>query len=162
VLAQSAQAGATPVQLIPSGLQPGLIDYVVKVGGGARPEQVTLDFGSSKLDVPTQQVLATAVGHNSYRVSGYYTPVVGSWQVAVRLDGGSPATFKLAVTAKPAKLPKPAAPKVQWTTWLAGILETLVVALALYSSWRISRRLSAAAAQPPASEPQPERDLVDA
>jgi hypothetical protein len=32
---------------------------------------------------------------------------------------------------------------VRWTTWAFGIGETLLVALALFSSFRISRRLTA-------------------
>jgi hypothetical protein len=32
---------------------------------------------------------------------------------------------------------------VRWTTWVFGIGETLLVALALFSSFRISRRLTA-------------------
>jgi putative copper export protein len=163
VLAQSAHTGSTQVQLIPSGLQPGLIDYRVKLDGGPTPNQVSLDFASSKLDVAPTTVVANAIGEHEYRVSGFYTPVVGTWQVGVRLDGGDPATFKLAIATKAPKLAKSAAPKVQWTTWLAGILETLVVALALYSSWRVSRRLGAGpASAPPANEPEPQRDLIDA
>ncbi len=165
VLAQTARAGSTEVKLVPSGLQPGLVDYLVKVpGGDPAPKDVEVSFASSKLGIPAQTVSATALGNGTYRVSGYYTPVVGKWQVGVSLDNSPPATFTLAVADKAPKLPKSAAPKVRWTTWLAGIGETVLVVLAMVSSVQVSRRLTARQTQnrPPAPEPEADRDLVDA
>jgi hypothetical protein len=63
--------------------------------------------------------------------------------VAVRADNAAPAVFQLPITADPAELSKSLPPKVRWTTWVFGIGETLLVALALFSSFRISRRLTA-------------------
>lgn len=163
-LTQTASAGATRVELTPSGLQPGLVDYHVNLDGSAAPRQVSLSFASTKLGVAGQEVTAASLGEGSYRVSGYYTPVVGTWQVAVRLDDAATARFTLPITAKPAKLPKAAPPKVRWTTWVAGIAETLLVALALYSSYRISQQLTTRRikAQPPTGEPESDRGLINA
>ncbi|GAA5193766.1 hypothetical protein GCM10023322_56510 [Rugosimonospora acidiphila] len=163
VFAQTAQAGGSTVELIPSALQPGLLDYRIKVDGGPSPKQVTVSFASSKLGVAAQQVTAVATGGDNYRVSGYYTPVVGDWQVGVQVDNAAPATFDLPIAAKPpTKLPKAPTPQVRWTTWLYGIGWTLLVAAALFSSFRVSRRLTdqRTRSAPPAVEPEP--DLVDA
>jgi putative copper export protein len=163
VLTQTTRVGGATVELTPSALQPGLLDYRIRVDGGPPPRQVTVDFASAKLGVPVQQATAVAVGDNTYRVSGCYTPVVGAWQVGVRLDNAAPAKFGLPIAAKPPKkLPRAPAPQVKWTTWLAGIGWTLLVAGALFSSYRVSRRLTGhrTRSAPPAAEP--ERDLIDA
>jgi putative copper export protein len=161
-LTQTEKAGDVQVALTPSGLQPGSIDYTIQVAGDAAPHQVTVSFGSTQLKVPPQAVVATALGGNKFRVTGFYTPVIGKWQAAVSLDNAAPASFTLPITAKPGKLPKSAAPDVRWTTWVFGIAETLLVVLVLISTSRISRMLSnrRPPSQPPATEP--ERDLVDA
>jgi hypothetical protein len=157
-LAQTATAGSDRVELTPSGRQPGLIDYTVRVRGGAAPRTVTVTFASTDLDVPAQPVTAAALGDGTYRVSGYYTPVVGDWQVEVRADGGAPATFTLPITARPATLPKAPTPDVRWTTWVLGSVETLLVAGALLSSYRVSRRVTElrvrTTAAPAGPEPQ--------
>ncbi len=124
-----------------------------------------LSFVSLKLDIPAQTVVAVAVGNGTYRVTGYYTPVVGDWQVGVQLDGGSPATFTLPITAVPAELPKAPPPPVLWSTWLIGILETLLVAGVLYSSFRISRRLTALRCRPtppPTADARSKLEMIDA
>jgi putative copper export protein/methionine-rich copper-binding protein CopC len=141
-LAQTTTVDGTKVELIPSAQQPGLVEYRVKLSGNTARE-VTLSFASSKLGIPAQQVTASSVGKDTFRAVGYYAPVVGDWQVSVRADNAAPAVFELPVTADPAELSKSLPPKVKWTTWVFGIGETLLVALALVSSFRISRRLTA-------------------
>jgi hypothetical protein len=162
---RTAQAGATTVELTPSGMQPGLIDYVVKLDGGATPRQVDLSFASPGLGVPAQHATATALGDGAYRVSGYYTPAVGEWEIAVALDAAAPATFTLPITAEPAPAPKAPGKVVHWTTWLWGGAETLLVLGVLFSALRVSRRLTLrrvpVAPSSPAG-PEPEHALVDA
>jgi putative copper export protein len=162
VLTKTAEAGSTHVGLTPSGLQPGLLDYRIKVDGDNQPKEVSATFAAAGLGVPAQRVVATSVGDDTYRISGFYTPVVGTWKVQVQLDNAAPATFTLPITAKAAKLPKSLPPKVRWTTWLWGTGETLGVLLLSFGSLRVSKRLTARriAALPPTSEP--ERALVDA
>lgn len=167
-LAQTVRVGETKVQLIPSAQQPGLVDYRVKISGNSA-RSVTLSFASPKLGIPAQQVTARSIGDGTFRAVGYYAPVVGDWQVTVRADSAAPAVFELPITAEPAELTRSLPPKVRWTTWVFGIGETLLVALALFSSFRISRRLTAhrlgTAGTPDAPEgggAGAKRELVDA
>ena len=162
VLGQTTAVDGRSVELAPSGLQPGLVDYTVTLDGpgaaaaegtaagaaaegttGGDSHKVTVTFADPKLGLPPQRAVAVAVGDGMYRVAGYYTPVVGDWRVAVRVDGGPPATFTLPVAAEPAELPKAPTPTVRWTTWLAGVLETALVVAVLYTTYRVSRRLAA-------------------
>jgi putative copper export protein/methionine-rich copper-binding protein CopC len=156
VLGQTATSGSTRVELIPSGETPGLIDYEVHLSGGTTPQQVSLAFASSQLGVAPQRVTATEIGDGTYRVSGLYTPVVGDWQVSVQLDDAAPAAFVVPITAVAPDSPKAPAPDVRWTTWLAGIGETVLVVLVMLGSFRISRRLTAARIRLDGSSPTPE------
>jgi putative copper export protein/methionine-rich copper-binding protein CopC len=167
-LAQSATVDGIKVELTPSALQPGLVDYQVKLSGTTASE-VTLNFAAAKLGIPAQQVTATAIGDDTFRAVGYYAPVVGDWQVTVQTDNLAPAVFDLPISAEPAELGKSLPPKVKWTTWVFGIGETLLVAIALFTSLRISRRLTASrlrTPEPPDSGDSGgsgvKRELVDA
>jgi putative copper export protein/methionine-rich copper-binding protein CopC len=170
-LAQTSTVDGTKVELIPSAQQPGLIDYRVKISGVAA-RAVTLNFASPKLGIPAQQVTANAMGDDTFRAIGYYAPVVGDWQVTVSADNAAPAVFELPITADPAELTRSLPPKVRWTTWVFGIGETLLVALAMFSSFRISRRLTANGLGTPGTAGTPDapdgggagvrRELVDA
>jgi putative copper export protein/methionine-rich copper-binding protein CopC len=163
-LAQTAVSGATTVEMYPSAMQPGLIDYNVKLTGGPTPKEVSLDFTSRQRGVTSQQVTATAIGDDTYRVSGYYTPVVGDWQVSVRADDRAPTTFAFPVTAQAPTPGRATPPDVRWTTWLAGVLETLLVASVLFSSFRVSRRLTSdrIKIQRADTTPEPGLDLLGA
>jgi putative copper export protein len=162
VFAQTAHAGDATVVLTPSARQPGLLDYRVAVAGGPAIHRVSLSFASAELGVPAQRATAVATGDGTYRVSGFYTPVVGHWQVAVRLDDAAPVTFDLPIAAKPpAKLPKAPAPPVRWTTWLAGAGWVVLVGGALATSFRVSRRLVAYATRSGPPAPAPQHDLVE-
>ncbi|MGX7678993.1 CopD family protein [Jatrophihabitans sp. DSM 45814] len=162
-LTRTASAAGNKVSLTPSGLQPGLIDYTIAVDSAVAPQLVSVGFGSTKLGVAEQQVAATRIGPDLYRVSGYYTPAVGNWQVSVRLDDAAPAKFQLAISNKPAKLAKSAAPAVRWTTWVAGFAWTLGVLLALLTALRVSKWLAARRDKPtPPPVSETERQLVDA
>ncbi|HUR73946.1 MAG TPA: CopD family protein [Sporichthya sp.] len=153
----TAVAGSATVGLAPSGLQPGLVEYLVDVDGQA-PNEVTLTFTAEGLDVPPQRVTATALGEGRYRATGMYAPVVGPWHVGVQLDDGPPATFPLTIADQPATPPKAPPKTVSATTWLFGALETLLLAALLVGSFRVSRRLSSRRpAAPPAA-----RELIDA
>jgi putative copper export protein len=156
----SALAGEVEVGLTPSGLQPGIVDYVVDVAGAA-PRRVELRFANTQLNLPAQVVTAAAVGGGRYRASGIYAPVPGPWDVQVRLDGGPAATFALTVSPDPAPLPRAKPKTVTATTWFFGILETVLVALVLTVSFRASRRLrERRLAGPPSA--RPERVLIEA
>jgi putative copper export protein/methionine-rich copper-binding protein CopC len=152
-LARSARAGSQTVTLTPSGLQPGLTDYTVRVSGGGS-STVTLSFASPDLGVPAVVVAAQRLGGDDFRVTGFYTPQVGSWRVEVALDGGASAPFTLPVTAK-AVVPKAPPKDPRASTWAWGTAETLaVVALMVggfMASGRIARR-RASAARPTATE----------
>jgi hypothetical protein len=162
-LAQTASVGSARVTLTPSGEQPGPIDYQIAVRGET-PDTVAVTFTAPQ-SPGGQTIIADALGHDRYRVAAFPTPTTGTWKIAVRLDGGSPASFALPISTKPGKLPKAPAPKITASTWLFGIGETLLVVLVLVSSARVSRRLRArrssdAPLTPPTDQPRP--DLVDA
>ncbi len=141
-LAQTASAGSTEVQLIPSALQPGLVDYRVQLHGATDPRAVSLTFAAPSLDLPARTVTATRISRQTYLVTGYYAPVVGDWTVDVRLDQGPAAAFALPVSQDPAELPRVLPPDVRWTTWVAGGAETLLVIVVLFTSFRVSRRIT--------------------
>ncbi len=105
---------------------------------------------------------ATAIGERTFRATGFYTPVVGDWQVSVQVDGSAPATFALPITAEAPDSPKAPTPDVRWTTWLAGIAETVLIALVLLGSFRISRRISATRVRFERSDTTPKAGLVKA
>lgn len=139
--AQQAKVGDAAVEFTASGMQPGLIDYLVRVEGAA-PKQVRLTFAAPGLDVPARGATAVAVGDGTYRVSGYYTPVIGEWEVGVGLDDAPPATFALPIAAEPAPAPRAPAKVVHWTTWAFGAAETALVVAVLVGACRVSRRLT--------------------
>ena len=167
-LRQTTIVGGTKVELIPSAQQPGLVQYRVKLSG-TTARAVTLSFASPQLGIAPQQVTASAIGDDTFGAVGYYAPVIGEWKVTVRADSTPPAVFDLPITAGPAELTRSLPPKVQWTTWAFGVGETLLVALALFSSLRISRRLTANRLGTPGTPDAPDgggagvkRELVDA
>ena len=157
-ISQTAKVGATTVRLTPSGLQPGLTNYDVAVPG-ATAKTVQLSFASDKLGIPPQVVSADQVGPGRYRASGFYTPIVGDWQVRVNLAGvAQPASFDLPIKAAAPKLPKAPAPRITAGTWVQGIAEVAVVLLALFGAHRLGqlrtrRRVrQATATLPPTSD----------
>ncbi|HVE25946.1 MAG TPA: CopD family protein [Sporichthya sp.] len=161
----TALAGETTVGLSPSGLQPGLVEYVVDVTGPA-PKEVELTFNGPFDDadpaVPPQHVTATAIGDGRYRATGMYAPVVGAWRVDVQADGGPIASFPLTIADQAPPPPRAPAKTVSLSTWIFGVLETLLVAAILAGAVRGSRRLSRGrpAAGPPADPGV--RELIDA
>ena len=141
-LTRTAKAGDVSVTLLPSGLVAGRADYDVTV---SKPDakQVTLSFASGALGVPAQSVEAKSLGGGQFRATGFYTPMAGSWDVKVAVDGGAtPASFTLPVKAKAAKLAKAAPPVFTGTTWIWGIGETLLLVAGLLGSAWASRRIS--------------------
>jgi putative copper export protein/methionine-rich copper-binding protein CopC len=141
-LTQTAMAGPVTVSLTFSGLQPGLTDYNVAISDHT-PARVVLSFASDALRVPRKEVLATALGGGRYRVSGFYTPMAGDWQVTVAVAGQTQqAAFTENVTVKPAKLPKAPPVTPTWTTWAFGAAELLLILLTLLAVTRVSRRMS--------------------
>jgi copper transport protein len=146
-LAQTAVVGTTPIELRPSALQPGLVEYDVVLPPGAKEQRVALSFESPQLGVPPTEVVAAARGNGDYHAAGLYTPIVGEWQVQVRL--GQPgeersATFPLSVRPDPVAPPPNRAPEVLPSVWLAGGLEVAtVVGLLGFATW-LSRWLAAA------------------
>jgi hypothetical protein len=141
-------------------MQPGLIDYLVRVEGAA-PRAVHLTFASPGLGVPAQRATAVGLGGGAYRVSGYYTPAIGEGEVGVALDDAAPATFTLPISAEPAAAPRAAPKAVHWTTWVFGAGETLLVLAVLGGACRVSRRLTERRL-PPADVAGPRPDLVGA
>ena len=148
------------VAFTPSGLQPGLTDYTVRIPGDAA-QRVSVTFSSTDLAVPAQTVAAVRTAPGTYRVSGYYTAQIGTWQAAVAVDGTPATTFTLPVTATPAKLGKAPTPQVRWTTWAFGIGETLAVIAGMIGAFLVSGRIArhrVRTVTPPAEQ----RELVDA
>jgi putative copper resistance protein D len=139
-LTQTRDAGGQAVRLRPSAAQPGLTDYDVWVAGAR--ERVTVTFSSPALGVPGTEVVARPLGGDHYRVSGLYTPIVGTWRTRVAAGHGPAATFQLAVTATPAEPGKPPPPVVQASTWAWGTAELLAVVLAVGGATLTSRRLT--------------------
>ena len=145
-LAQTALAGATPIEFRPSALQPGLVEYDVVLPPDAKEQRVALSFASPQLGVPPTEVVAAARGNGVYHAAGLYTPMVGEWQVQVRL--GQPgqertATFPLSVRPDPVAPPPNRAPAVLPSTWVAGGVEVAaVVGLLGLATW-VSRWLAA-------------------
>jgi putative copper export protein/methionine-rich copper-binding protein CopC len=128
------------VSFTPSGLQPGLTAYTVRVPDG-RTHAVTVAFTSSALGVPTRTATARPTGDGSYRVTGLYTPQVGDWSAAVSVDAAAAATFDVPITAEQelAKLP---AKTVSASTWAYGTLETLAVIAVMIGGFVASGRLA--------------------
>jgi putative copper export protein len=143
-LTQTALAGGHEVRLRPSGAQPGMTDY--DVWAPDAEGRVAVAFSSPRLGVPTTEVLATALGGDHYRVSGLYTPMVGTWRARVLLDGGSTAaSFPLSVTARYEEPESPPPPPVRGSTWAWGVAEVIATVLALIgagfaSTWITRRR----------------------
>jgi putative copper export protein/methionine-rich copper-binding protein CopC len=150
-LTQTALVGGQEVRLRPSGAQPGPTDYDVWAPGA--DGSVAVAFSSPRLGVPPTEVPATALGGDHYRVTGLYTPMVGTWRARVLLDGGTAAvSFPLTVTAKYVEPDSPPPPPVRGSTWAWGIAETLATILALLGAgfaatwitrWRRRRSLTA-------------------
>lgn len=160
----TAVAGQTTVGLSPSGLQPGLVNYVVDVAGPP-PKEVELTFNGPFADadpaVPPQHVTATAIGDGRYRATGMYAPVVGTWRVDVQADRGPIASFPLTIADKAPTPPRAPAKTVSLSTWIFGVLETLLVAAIIAGAMCGSRRLSRA--RPAAAPADPGvRELVEA
>ncbi len=132
-------AGA--ISLTPSGLEPGLADYTVKLAGDA-VSPVSVAFSSSSLGVPATRVPATSIGNGLYRVTGAYTPIVGNWTARVAA-GAETASFTLPIVAVAADLPRSPQPPVRDSTWIWGIAETAIVFFALWAALRLSARVSA-------------------
>jgi putative copper export protein/methionine-rich copper-binding protein CopC len=143
-LSQVATIASTPVVFRPSALQPGLVDYDVVLPDAAR-DRVQLTFESAELGVPPTTVLAAARGDGVYRATGIYTPIVGAWQVQVRLGSleAQSATFPLAIRNEPVAPPPNRAPAVESSTLAIGMLEALLVVAGLISASWLSRRLTA-------------------
>jgi hypothetical protein len=139
-LTQTRDAGGQAVRLRPSAAQPGLTDYDVWVAGARK--RVTVTFSSPTLGVPGTEVVARPLGGDHYRVSGLYTPIVGTWRTRVAAGNGPAATFRLAVTATPVEPGKPPPPVVQASTWAWGAAELLAVLLAVGGATLTSRRLT--------------------
>lgn len=143
-LNQTAMAGNLPVTFTPSALQPGAVRYDVFVP--ARDlAGVALAFASPTLGVPETMVTAITDGEGHYHVTGLYAPMIGVWQVRVLLHGPGTtersAPFALTVRATPVIAP-PVTTVVQPSTWAWGVLETLLVLLALIGAAMVSRRLA--------------------
>ncbi len=142
-LKQTATAGGQSVTLRPSALQPGLTNYDVTLPHNV--SRVVLRFRSNDLSVPATDVVATAEGNGLYRVSGMYTPMLGKWQVDVLVQDGKAsetATFVLPIQAKAIAASSPT-PPVQPSTWAYGIVELLLVFVALFAAIRFSRSVAA-------------------
>jgi hypothetical protein len=147
-LTQTALTGSGEVRLRPSGAQPGPTDYDVRAPGA--DGRVAVAFSAPRLGVPPTEVPATALGGDHYRVSGLYTPMVGTWRARVLLDGGATAaSFPLVVTAKYVEPESPPPPPVRGSTWAWGVAETIATILALVGAgcaatwitrWRRRRR----------------------
>lgn len=145
-LAQTALAGTTPIEFRPSALQPGLVEYDVILPPGTKDQRVALSFEAPQLGVPPTEVVAVARGNGVYHAAGLYTPIVGEWQVQVRLGQAGEertATFPLSVRPDPVAPPPNRAPAVLPSTWLAGgvVVATVTGMLAL-ATW-LSRWLAA-------------------
>ena len=127
------------IELKPSGLRPGVVDYDVRAPGAKRVE---LAFSAAKLGVPENDVVATEVAPGRFRATGAYASMIGDWTVRVRA-GSNTAAFTLPVAAEdpePARAPQP---EVRASTWGWGIAEVLVVLAALLAARRVSRLLTA-------------------
>jgi hypothetical protein len=141
------------------------VEYVVDVAGPV-PKEVELTFNGPFADadppVPPQHVTATAIGDGRYRATGMYAPVVGAWRVDVQADRGPIASFPLTIADKAPTPPRAPAKTVSLSTWIFGVLETLLVAAIIAGAMRGSRGLSRArpAAGPPADPGV--RELVEA
>jgi hypothetical protein len=93
-LTRTATAGGSRVELTPSGLQPGLIDYQVRVTGGLPPRRVTLAFAARGLGVAAHRVTATALGDDTL------VDAVDAHPVQSRPGQHQPADRVAAVTEK--------------------------------------------------------------
>jgi putative copper export protein/methionine-rich copper-binding protein CopC len=140
-LTRTVRSSADKISLTPSGLQPGLTKYTVRLTRQSAHE-VSMSFASRDLGVPAQQVAMRRMGAGVFEVSGLYTPQVGAWQVGVAVDERPPTRFTLPVTSKIAKLKKAPPPAVRWTTWVYGSAETLAVIVAMLIALRMSGRLA--------------------
>jgi hypothetical protein len=118
------------------------VEYDVILPPGAREQRVSLTFDSPQLGVPPREVVAVARGNGIYRAVGLYTPMVGDWQVRVRLgDAGDERTAVFPLTVRPDPVPPPPnrAPAVVASTWLAGVLEVVAVLGVLVLATVLSR-----------------------
>ena len=149
-----------PVAFTPSGLQPGLTDYTVRIAGDTA-QRVSVTFASTELAVPAQTVAAVRTSPGTYRVSGYHTAQIGIWQAVVTADGLPPTTFTLPISDAPAKLGKAPTPQVRWTTWAFGIGETLAVIAGMVGAFMVSGRIARRRVRA-ASPAVDQRELVDA
>jgi hypothetical protein len=142
-LTQRASTGSATVELTPSALVAGRLNYDLAVTG-TTARTATVTFGSVTRGIPDTTVDATPAGPGHFRVSGLYTALAGTWQVAVRLDdrpGAARYTLKIASKApKPAKPPKK---QPTTSTWAWGAAELLALVAALFASNRLSRALTA-------------------
>jgi putative copper export protein/methionine-rich copper-binding protein CopC len=144
-LTQTRQSGGHAVLLRPSGAQPGMTDYDVWAPGAG--DRVTIAFSSPSLGVPENEVLATSLGGDHYRVTGLYTAMAGPWRARVATSSGPPATFDLGVVTTPPEPENAPTPMVTGSTWAWGLGELLAVVLLLvgagYGSRRLTRRRTA-------------------